>query len=65
MAATIITVESAVQVLAQVVPLIQQALASGQTTIDTNAWNQATTVRDAALTKLDTDIAAQTKVPGP
>lgn len=59
MAATVILVTDALQILAQLVPVIQKAVANGQTTIDGATWSQAVQARDAALTQLDTDIAAQ------
>lgn len=62
MATTIVTIESALQVLAQVIPLIQQAVSTGQP-IDAEVWAQAITARDAALDKLDADIAAQRGMP--
>ncbi len=62
MATTIITIESALQVLAQVIPLIQNAVSTGQP-IDADIWAQAITARDAALDKLDADIATQRTTP--
>jgi hypothetical protein len=57
MAATIVTVQGALQVLSQIVPLIQSAINSGQTTIDGTVWADALNARDAGLKKLDADIA--------
>jgi hypothetical protein len=57
MAATVVTVTSALQVLAQIVPLIQSAVASGSTTIDPQVWADAISARDSQLKKLDADIA--------
>ena len=57
MAATIVTVTGALQVLSQIVPLIQSAIASGNTTIDPQVWADALNARDGALKKLDADIA--------
>lgn len=62
MAATIVTIESALQILAQIIPLIQAAVSSGQP-IDAAAWTSAITTRDTALDKLDADIAAKGKTP--
>lgn len=62
MATTIVTIESALQVLAQVIPLIQNAVSTGQP-IDAEVWAQAITSRDAALDKLDADIAQQSERP--
>jgi hypothetical protein len=56
MAATIVTVETALQIVAQLVPLIQSAVATGQP-IDAATWAQALSARDAAQAKLDQDIA--------
>lgn len=58
MAATIILVTDALQIVAQLVPVIQNAVANGQTTIDGATWAQAVQARNAELAKLDTDIAA-------
>lgn len=58
MASTIVTVEAALQILAQIVPLIQSAVATGQP-IDATAWSLAIGDRNAALTQLDADIAAK------
>lgn len=57
MAATIVTIESALQILAQIVPLIQTAVATGQP-IDAATWAEAINARDAAQAQLDADIAA-------
>lgn len=59
MAAEVILVTDALQVIAQLVPVIQQAVANGQTTIDGATWATAIQTRDAALAKLDSDIAAR------
>lgn len=58
MAATIVTIESALQILAQIVPLIQSAVTTGQP-IDAAAWAAAISSRDAAQNQLDADIKAQ------
>jgi hypothetical protein len=57
MAATIVTVETALQILAQVVPLIQTAVANGQP-IDAATWAEAISARDGAQAQLDADIKA-------
>lgn len=57
MATTLITVETGLQVLSQILTLVQAAQASGQP-IDGAAWNAAIGARDTALVKLDADIAA-------
>jgi hypothetical protein len=62
MAATIVTIESALQILTQIIPLIQNAVTTGQA-IDAATWADAITIRDAALDKLDADIAAKGKSP--
>jgi hypothetical protein len=58
MAATIVTVQSALQIVAQLIPLIQSAVASGATVIDADVWAEAINARNDALTKLDADIAS-------
>lgn len=58
MAATIMLVTDALQIVAQLVPVIQNAVANGQTTIDGATWASAIQARNAALAKLDADIAA-------
>lgn len=58
MAATVILVTDALEIVAQLVPVIQNAIANGQTSIDGATWATAIQLRDAGLTQLDTDIAA-------
>lgn len=58
MAATIVTVVEGLQVVSQLIPLIQSAIATGQTTIDAATWAQALNARDAAQSQLDADIKA-------
>jgi hypothetical protein len=58
MAATIVTVETGLQIIAQLIALIQSSHANGQL-IDQMTWDAAMKPRDAALAKLDADIAAQ------
>jgi hypothetical protein len=58
MAATFVLVTDALQLVAQLVPVIQNAVANNQTTIDQATWATAVQVRNADLTQLDTDIAA-------
>ena len=57
MAATIVTVQAALQVVAQIVPLIQSAMAAGSETVDPIEFAKAVGDRNAALDKLDADIA--------
>jgi hypothetical protein len=57
MAATVVTVTSALQVVAQIVPLIQAAIASGSETVDPVEFAKAVGDRNAGLNKLDADIA--------
>ena len=57
MAAIVMTVETGLQIVAQLLPLIQQAYSAGQP-IDVAAWNAALGNRNADLAKLDADIAA-------
>lgn len=56
MSSTVVLVTDALQLVAQVVPVIQAAVANGQTTIDLPTWNQSVLVRNQALTQLDADI---------
>lgn len=58
MATAIVTVVEGLQIVSQLVPLIQSALAAGETTIDAATWAEALQARNAAQTQLDTDIAA-------
>ena len=60
MAATIVTVVEGLQVISQLIPLIQSAIATGQP-IDAATWSQALGARDAAQAKLDQDIATHGK----
>lgn len=57
MATTLISVETGLQVLSQLLTLIQNAQTSGHP-IDAADWQAALNARDAALAKLDRDIAA-------
>lgn len=57
-----ILIADALEVLAQIVPLIQSALANNQTTISAEDWTAAIESRDAALVKLDADIAAKSDI---
>lgn len=59
MAATVILVTDALQIVAQLIPVIQNAVANGSTSIDGATWSQAIQTRDAALAQLDSDIAAK------
>lgn len=54
-AATIVTVETGLQVVSQLLSLIQAAQKSNAP-IDATAWNAVISGRDAALQKLDQDI---------
>jgi hypothetical protein len=58
MAATIVTVETGLQIVAGLISLIQNSHSTGQP-IDQATWDATTKPRDAALVKLDADIAAQ------
>lgn len=57
MASTIVTIETGLQVVQALIGLIQTSQSTGQP-IDAAAWAAATGSRDAALAKLDADIAA-------
>lgn len=55
-ATAVVTVETALQVVSQLLSLIQAAHATN-VPIDAGAWNAALSSRDGALEKLDEDIA--------
>jgi hypothetical protein len=57
MASTLITVTTGLQIVSQLLTLIQNSNATG-TPIDAASWEAALNARDAALAKLDRDIAA-------
>jgi predicted transcriptional regulator len=57
MTATIITIESALTVLAQLTTLIQSAYSSGKP-IDAAAWQTVINSTQTDLKKLDADLAA-------
>lgn len=54
----VVLVEDALQIVAQLIPVIQNAVANGQTAIPATTWSAAIQSRDAALAQLDSDIAA-------
>lgn len=56
MAAAIITLETGLQIVSQLLTLLQNSASTGQP-IDAGTWNDTLTARDAALSKLDSDIA--------
>lgn len=53
-----VTIEAAVEIAAQILSAIQNAIANKQTVITPDAWAAAITARNAALTQLDADISA-------
>lgn len=58
MAVPVVEVVDALQVAMQLLALVQQAQVNGQTTIAQSDFDAAVADRNAALTKLDADIAA-------
>lgn len=58
MAATVVLVTEALEVVNQLIPVIQKAVANGQTTIDGATWADAIQVRDKDLAALDAAIKA-------
>ncbi len=58
-----ILITDALEVLAQLVPLIQNALANKQDAISIDEWDAAINSRNAALAQLDKDIAATPDAP--
>jgi hypothetical protein len=61
-AATLVTIDSILTIVAKLAPLAQQALAAGQTSVpaaDVQAiLDQEVKIRDETLAQLDADIAA-------
>jgi hypothetical protein len=57
-AASPILIEDGLQIAAQIIQAIQQAQAKGATTIDPSVLIADKAARDAALKKLDDDLAA-------
>lgn len=59
---TLVTIDSILTIVARLAPLAQQALANGQTSVPADQVqaiiDQAVTLRNDALSKLDQDIAA-------
>lgn len=55
--AAVVTVETGLQVLSQLLALIQAAQAANKP-ITLDEWNAVVQPRDAAIAKLDADIAA-------
>ena len=56
-AAAVVTVETGLQVVSQLLSLIQAAQ-KANTPINVDEWNAVVGARDAAIQKLDADIAA-------
>lgn len=63
----LVTVDSILTIVAKLAPLAQQALANGQTSVPADQVqaiiDQAVTLRNDTLSKLDADIAAADKAP--
>jgi hypothetical protein len=57
MATTVVTVIEALQMIQQLVPLVQSAVAAGSAHVDPVAFDRIVNARNAALDKLDADIA--------
>lgn len=59
---TLVTIDGILTIMARLAPLAQQALANGQTSVPADQiqaiLDQAVTLRDDTLAKLDADIAA-------
>lgn len=63
----LVTVDSILTIVAKLAPLAQQALANGQTSVPADQVqaiiDQAVSLRNDTLSKLDADIAAADKAP--